>query len=379
MSFKLIKKSKNSKARLGQFHTAHGVIMTPAFFPVATQAAVKGLSTKELEEIGVSGLLVNAYHLYLRPGLDVIQNLGGLHKFMGFTGPIITDSGGYQVFSLQALRKVIDEGVEFQSHIDGSFHFLRPQDIMNIQLALGADIIVPLDQCLKLPADKAEASSALRRTLKWARISKEVFDQSKKNNILFFGIIQGATFADLRKQCIEELLNIGVDGFAIGGLSVGESLDIRLNILDRMTDNLEDYYLRYFMGYGKPFDIIEAVDRGVDLFDCVFPTRVARSGTAFSNLGKVVVRNSSYSEDSLPIDKNCTCYVCRTFSRAYLRHLVNAREILGAQLLTYHNIFWYNNFMEKIRQAIEEDRFPEFKQEFISQYKENNPDGIVIQ
>jgi len=370
MAFKQTKQSKDSMARLGEFKTKHGTVKTPAFFPVGTQAAVKGLSPRELSEIDISGLLVNAYHLYLRPGVKVIQNSGGLHKFMGVNCPIITDSGGYQVFSLKGMRKVSDEGVEFQSHLDGSLHFLSPIDVMKIQLGIGADVIVPLDECIKLPAPKDKVKKALERTLEWARVSKEFFDKEKKDDVLFLGIVQGGTFLDLRVESAEFLNKLNVDGFAIGGLSVGESKVDRHAVLDELNQVLDKDKLRYFMGYGKPIDIIEAVERGIDLFDCVFPTRVARTGTAFSNEGKVVIRNATYTNDLDPIDKECECYVCRDFSRSYLRHLINAKEILGAQLLTYHNVFWYNNLMRRIRKSIEEDRFLEFKSEFMEKYKE---------
>jgi len=366
--FSVIKGCKDTKARLGYFVTSHGAVETPAFFPVATHAAIKGLPPKELDEIGVSGLLANAYHLYLRPGVDVIEKSGGLHKFMGFWGPIITDSGGYQVFSLSRLRKVSDEGVDFQSHIDGSRHFLSPKDIMDIQLRLGADVIVPLDECVKNPADKDYAVSAVERTLRWARVSRDIFTRRGQKDVMFFGIIQGATFNDLRQRCIEEIVSLDVDGVAIGGLSVGETEDERYRVLSFIGDKLKKEYIKYFMGYGKPSDIIEAVERGIDLFDCIVPTRFARTGTAFTDEGKIVVRNASFTNDNSPLDEACSCYVCRNFSRAYLRHLVNAKEILGVQLLTYHNIWWYNNFMVRIREAIRKDRFYQFKKNFLSRF-----------
>jgi len=366
--FNIIKESENTKARLGCFITSFGAVETPAFFPVATQAALKGLSPKELDEIGISGLLVNAYHLYLRPGVSVIEQAGGLHNFMGFYGPIITDSGGYQVFSLSRLRKVSDEGVTFSSHIDGSRHFLSPEDVMDIQLRLGANVVVPLDECIKNPADKSYASSALERTLKWARVSHDIFKKRKVKDVMFFGIIQGSTFSDLRQRSIEGIVSLGVDGIAIGGLSVGETKDERYSILSFIGDKLKKEYIRYFMGYGRPSDIIEAVECGIDLFDCIVPTRFARTGTAFTEAGKIVVRNASFAYDTAPLDENCNCYVCRNFSRSYLRHLVNAKEILGVQLLTYHNVWWYNNFMNRIRESIRKDRFREFKKDFLSHF-----------
>ncbi len=369
--FRIVKECHKTKARLGIFKTPHGVIKTPAFFPVATQAAVKGISPKELNEINVSGLLVNAYHLYLRPGVEVIEKQGGIHKFMGFYSPILSDSGGYQVFSLARLRKVEDRGVTFQSHIDGSIHFLSPRDVMDIQLRLGADIIVPLDECIKNPSDKDSAAVAANRTITWAKISRHVFESRKNKDTMFFGILQGSTFFDLREECIKEITDLGVDGIAIGGLSVGEDEETRYQLLSFISEKLDDKYLRYFMGYGKPQDIIEAVERGVDLFDCVVPTRFARTGTAFTSSGKIVIRNSPFIDDSQPLDKECTCYVCNNFSRAYIRHLINAKEILGVQLLTYHNIWWYNNFMKRIRESIEKGTFFEFKSSFLSKFKDS--------
>ena len=371
MSFKVITKSSNTKARLGLLTTNHGVIKTPAFFPVATQAALKGLVPKDLDEIGISGLLVNAYHLSLRPGIEVIERMGGLHKFMGFYGPIITDSGGYQVFSLARLRKIKDSGVEFQSHIDGSLKFFSPAEVLKIQLSLGSDIVVPLDECIKLPAEKDQAFVATKRTIHWAKISKEIFDREKKDGTLFLGIIQGATYFDLRDWCLEELLKLDVDGIAIGGLSVGESLNERYKIISFIDNKLDKNYLRYFMGYGKPEDILEAVGCGMDIFDCVVPTRFARTGTTFTNQGKIVIRNAIFSNDSRPLDEACSCYVCKNFSRAYLRHLINSKEVIGAQLLTYHNIWWYNRFIDQMQEAIKQDRFAEFKEEFLSQFKED--------
>ncbi|MFH1768684.1 MAG: tRNA guanosine(34) transglycosylase Tgt [Candidatus Omnitrophota bacterium] len=370
MPFKILKEGIKTRARVGIFETASGKIKTPAFFPVATQAAVKGMSSRELNEVGISGLLVNAYHLYLRPGVRVIEKIGGIHKFMGFYGPIISDSGGYQIFSLARLRQINDEGVTFQSHIDGSTKFFSPAEVIKIQLRLKTDIVVPLDECVKLPVNKDYAAAAVKRTVKWAEISKRSFERNKTSSTLFFGILQGATYLDLRQECVEEIVNLGVDGVAIGGLSVGESSSERHDVLSCIGDKLDPKYLKYFMGYGKPVDIIEAVERGIDLFDCVIPTRLARTGTAFSWSGKIVVRNASFIHDSEPIDSGCSCYVCRNFSRAYIRHLINVKEMLAVQLLTYHNIWWYNSFMQNIQFAIEHGKFVQFKKEFLSVFKD---------
>ncbi|MEI8349787.1 MAG: tRNA guanosine(34) transglycosylase Tgt [Candidatus Omnitrophota bacterium] len=368
--FKVIKEDKVTKARVGIFETAHGSLETPSFFPVATQAAAKGIWPKELEEIGIDGLLVNAYHLYLRPGVKVIKACGGLHKFMNFHKTIITDSGGYQIFSLERLRKVSDEGVQFQSHVDGTSFFLTPQDVIETQLILASDVVVPLDECVKFPTEYKQADIAASRTISWLKKSKEYFDIHKKNNALFFGIVQGSTYLDLREKCLTELLKSGVDGLCMGGLSVGEPEDLRYNVLSFIAENTDNRHIRYFMGYGLPPDILEAVTFGIDLFDCVVPTRMARTGTAFTNRGKIVVRNSPYISDTTALDEQCRCQVCKNFSRAYIRHLINVNEMLGAQLLAYHNLFWYRNFMENIKTAIKEDRFVQFKKDFLSKFTE---------
>lgn len=368
--FKIIKEDKDTKARLGIFKSRHGEFRTPSFFPVATYGAVRGLSTRELADINIDGLLVNAYHLFLRPGVEVIKKCGGLHKFMGFNKTIITDSGGYQIFSLERLREVSDQGVSFKSYLDGNTFFLTPQEVIKIQLDLDADILVPLDECLKFPVSYQDARRATLRTVNWAKISKDYFDKNKKDTNILFGIVQGATYMDLRRMCLENILSLGIDGLCLGGLSVGEPRDLRYNILSFINDNADKKYLRYFMGYGKPPDILEAVSLGIDLFDCVVPTRFGRTGTAFTERGEIVVRNSPYLDDRNPLDEECFCYVCKNFSRAYLRHLINVKEMLGVKLVTYHNVFWYRNFIERIRQAIKEDRFLKFKKDFLAKYKE---------
>lgn len=366
--FKQKIKDEDTKARTGLFSTQRGDVFTPAFFPVATQGSVKSLNNCQLSEIGVQGYLANAYHLYLRPGIEVIKKIGGLHKFMAVDKPILTDSGGYQIFSLARLRRVEDKGVEFQSHLDGDSIYLTPEKSIDIQLALGSDILVPLDECISNPADYKKASEAVTRTLLWAKKSKEYFKKNANPNNLFFGIIQGSTYNDLRERCLESILKLGVDGLCVGGLSVGENRQVRYNTLSYFTDLAGWDYLRYFMGYGKPDEIIEAVSLGIDLFDCVIPTRYARTGTAFTGKGELVVRNSPYISDSAPIDSECDCYSCREFSRAYIRHLINAKEMTGIQLLAYHNVYWYNNFLKKIREAIENNNFLKFKKDFLSKY-----------
>lgn len=368
--FTLDKEASSTRARTGIFESAHGRLSTPAFFPVATQAALKGLSTKEVAEIGIDGLLVNAYHIFLRPGVSVIKKCGGLHKFMNFPKTIITDSGGYQIFSLEQFRKVTDEGVSFQSHIDGKSFFLIPEDIIKVQLDVASDVIIPLDECVKFPTSREDAQRACTRTIAWAKKSKAYFDTHKNQGSLFFPIVQGSTFSDLRTQCLNELMELGPDGICMGGLSVGEPKDIRYSVLAHVTGIADKRFLRYFMGYGKPPDILEAVALGIDLFDCVVPTRYARTGTAFTHCGEIVVRNSPYIEDTTPVDDACACFVCKNFTRAYLRHLINVNEMLGVQLLSYHNIFWYKHFMDSIKLAIQEDRFVQFKRDFLAEYGE---------
>lgn len=368
--FKVIREDIETYARCGVFKTQSGQVKTPSFFPVATQATVKGLSPQQLKEIDVDGLLVNAYHLFLRPGTEIIKKCGGLHSFMGFDKTIITDSGGYQIFSLEKLRKVSDAGVEFQSHIDGKSFFLTPEEAIRIQLDLGSDIVVPLDECVKYPIPHDDARKAMERSIDWAKRGKNYFDKNNRSNRLFWAIIQGSTYQDLREECIERLLPLGPKGLCIGGLSVGEPLDLRYNILSFIHEKVPSEYLRYFMGYGKPEDILEAVSLGVDLFDCVIPTRFGRTGTAFTNQGEITVRNAAYSQDTQTLDEECSCYTCRNFSRAYLRHLINVKEMSGIQLVTYHNVFWYKNFMVKIREAINEGRFVEFKKDSLDRFKE---------
>ena len=371
-SFKLIHQDKNTKARIGKLTTCYGQIDTPCFMPVGTQGTVKTLSPDELKEIGAQIILCNAYHLFLRPGKDVIKKLGGIHNFISWNRPILTDSGGYQIFSLALLRKVNDEGVEFQSHIDGMKHFLTPENIIEIQLDLGADIIMPLDECVHYPCSKDHAQVAMKRTIDWAGRSKAALAENREpiieNRQLLFGIIQGATYEDLRKDCAKELVEMDFSGYAIGGVSVGEPKNLRYNIVNLVTDLLPLDKPRYLMGVGLPEDIITAVELGVDMFDCVVPTRYGRNGTAFTSGGKIIVRNSPYIDDSRPLDKNCSCYTCRNFSRAYLRHLFNSEEILGLRLVSLHNVHFFLELMEKIKEAIRLDRFSEFKKEFLSTY-----------
>jgi len=364
--FTLIHKDKNSKARLGKLVTAHGEVETPAFMTVGTHATVKGLMFKDVEEAGAQILLANAYHVFLRPGLDVIKRAGGLHKFINWHKPILTDSGGYQVFSLALFRKMHDQGVEFQSHIDGAKHFLTPEDVVEIQRTLGSDIIMPLDECVHYPCTLAQAKGAAERTFSWAKRSKAALGKDSPQKL--FGIIQGATFEELRKEAAKQMLELDFPGYAIGGVSVGESSNLIYNILEIVAGLLPEDKPRYAMGIGYPFDIVEAVDRGVDMFDCVIPTRYGRNGTAFTSRGKIIIRNCAYRLDMKPLDEQCGCYTCKNFSRAYLRHLFNAKEMLGLILLSLHNVYFFLNLMRKIRAAISQDKFSEFKSEFMNNY-----------
>ncbi|MDO8489032.1 MAG: tRNA guanosine(34) transglycosylase Tgt [Candidatus Omnitrophota bacterium] len=363
--FKLIHQDKNSKARLGQVTTAHGVIDTPAFMTVGTHATVKGLMYKDIEEAGAQIILSNAYHLFLRPGMEIIKKAAGLHKFMGWDKPILTDSGGYQIFSLALFRKMHDQGVEFQSHIDGLKHFLTPEDVIKIQETLGSDIMMPLDECVHYPCIKDHAKVAMERTIAWAKRSKDAHLNEKGK---LFGIIQGATYEDLRLDCAKRLVDMDFDGYSIGGVSVGESSNLIYNIIELVADLIPTCKPRYAMGIGYPFDIVEAVDRGVDMFDCVIPTRYGRNGTAFTSCGKIIIRNSTYTQDLRPLDPKCGCYTCKNFSRAYLRHLFNAKEMLGLILLSLHNVYFFLDIMRQIRAAIKEDRFSQFKQMFLMNY-----------
>jgi queuine tRNA-ribosyltransferase len=373
MSFTLIHQDKNSRARIAELDTAHGKIETPCFMPVGTQGTVKTLSPLELEQSGAQILLSNAYHLFLRPGTGVIKQAGGLHNFMHWQKPILTDSGGYQIFSLALLRKIRDEGVEFQSHIDGTRHFLRPQDLIDIQQDLGSDIVMPLDECVHYPSSQDQAECAMERTLEWARRSLEHIANRKShiaenNQQLLFGIVQGATYENLRQACAEQLIEMDFKGFALGGISVGEPRDLMYNITNFVTEILPQNKPRYLMGVGLPEDVIQAVESGVDMMDCVVPTRYGRNGTAFTSAGKLTVRNSGFSKDFTPLDKECRCYTCTNFSRAYLRHLFNSAEMLGLRLVSLHNVYFFLELMRQIRGAIKEDRFLEFKKEFLGKY-----------
>ncbi|MFH1825768.1 MAG: tRNA guanosine(34) transglycosylase Tgt [bacterium] len=350
--FEILKKSKKSKARVGKLYTPHGVIDTPMFMPVGTLGAVKTMSPLNLKEIDAQIILGNTYHLLLRPGPDLIKEAGGLHKFMSWDKPILTDSGGFQVFSLAHMRKISEEGVEFQSHIDGTKHFLTPRKVLEIQAILGSDILMPLDECVALPCDKKIAKNAVERSSRWAKESKKIVDGKDWNGGTLFGIVQGGTFKDLRKQSAKEIAEIGFPGFGIGGLSVGEPQNEMFEMLDVVTDILPDDKPRHLMGVGYASDILGAVELGADLFDCVIPTRLARHGSFLTYEGKESIRQAKFEKDFGPIDPACDCYACQTFSKAYIRHLFWAREILSMQLLTIHNLRFYMRMLAKVRQDI---------------------------
>jgi queuine tRNA-ribosyltransferase len=361
--FEVLKKDIQTGARLGRIMTSHGEVQTPVFMPVGTQGTVKALLPETLSELGVEMILGNTYHLYLRPGHQLIRDLGGLHHFMHWDKPILTDSGGFQVYSLGALRKINEAGVLFQSHIDGSRHFISPEIAVSIQEALGSDIVMCLDECTPYPVTLREAEKSLDLTLQWAVRSKKA---AKNSEQALFGIVQGGMYPDLRKKSVEKLVEINFDGYALGGLSVGEPKEIMMNTVVNINPLLPFDKPRYLMGVGLPEDIVACVDHGVDLFDCVIPTRSARNGLLFTNHEKVVIKHARYRDDPLPVDRLCNCYTCRNYSRAYLRHLFMAKEILAMVLNTIHNIYFYMRLMERIREAIREDRYLEFKEKFLS-------------
>jgi len=369
MKFVLLDKDPATEARRGRLETAHGVINTPCFMPVGTQACVKALNSALLEEQGVEMLLANTYHLYLRPGHKTIAALGGLHRFMSWEKPLLTDSGGFQVYSLAALRKISPDGVSFRSHIDGSLHFLSPEMAMEVQMALGVDIMMCLDECTPYPATKEQANSSLELTTQWA---KRCWQAKGENPNALFGIVQGGMYHDLRKISLEALAAISFDGYALGGLSVGEPKDMMREIVSLCAPLLPSEKPRYLMGVGFPEDILQAVESGIDLFDCVIPTRCARNGLLFTNTGNIVITASHYRQDEKPLDASCDCYTCRTHSRAYLRHLYMAGEISAMLLNTIHNIRYYMVLMEKIRAAIEMGEFISFKRSFLDNHQGGN-------
>ena len=367
-----------TRARRGTVHLNHGDVQTPAFMPVGTYGTVKGMLPRDIEAIGADIILGNTFHLWLRPGTDIIDKFGGLHKFMHWDKPILTDSGGFQVFSLGAMRKITEEGVTFKSPIDGAKVFLSPEKSMQIQYSLNSDIVMQFDECTPYPATHEEAKKSLELSLRWGQRCVDEHKKLGSTNALF-GIIQGSMYADLRQQSLEGLLNIGCDGYAIGGLSVGEPKEEMIDVLDYIADDMPADKPRYLMGVGKPEDLVEGVRRGVDMFDCVMPTRNARNGHYFvtgdaENAGIIRIRNSQYRTDEGPLDPECDCYTCQNFSRAYLSHLNKCKEMLGAQLATIHNLRYYQRLMQGIRDAIEQDKFDEFVNEFYSKRGQSVPE-----
>ena len=360
--FNLIKKS--GKARRGQVATAHGVIETPAFMPVGTCATVKAMTPESVKSTGAQIILGNTYHLMLRPTAERVAKLGGLHKFMNWDKPILTDSGGFQVMSLSKLRKINEEGVQFNSHIDGSKHFLTPERSIEIQHLLDSNITMCFDECTPYPVEKKDARASMERSMRWAKRSKDAFVNREGYGI--FGIVQGGMFEDLRKESAECLTNIGFNGYAIGGLAIGEGQEIMFDVLNYTPGFLPEDKPRYLMGVGKPSDIVGAVARGVDMFDCVLPTRSGRTGQAFVNGGTLNIKNAKYAEDTLPLDEKCQCYVCQNYTRAYINHLIKAQEILGAMLLTWHNLHHYQDLMRSIRASIEAGTYDTFVQDFFA-------------
>jgi len=368
-TFSVIHRDASCGARLGSLKTLHGEIETPIFMPVGTNATVKAMTPEDLRAVHAQIILANTYHLYLRPGHRLVETLGGLHRFMNWSGPILTDSGGFQVFSLGELRKISEEGVRFQSHLDGSYHVLTPELSIKIQEALGADIIMCFDECPAATADYDYVSRSLEMTTRWAKRCKEAH---RREGQQLFGIIQGGMHHDLRARSLSEICSIGFDGYALGGLSVGEEKEQMYGVMECCGPLMPEAAPRYIMGIGAPEDLVEAVWHGFDMFDCVMPTRNARNGMLFTSQGRINIKAKLYEDDGGPLDPACGCHVCRTYSRAYLRHLYRAGEILASQLNTYHNLYYYLDLMRRMREAIRENRFTAFRRDFYGSQR-NNP------
>ncbi len=378
-AFKILGRDKRSRARTGVLSTAHGPVRTPVFMPVGTQATVKTISNAELSDAGAQIILSNAYHLYLRPGEQVIRGAGGLHAFMGWRGPILTDSGGFQIFSLSSFNRVKDDGIEFKSHLDGSKHFLTPEEVVRTQHWLGSDILMPLDECVKYPAERQYTDEALQRTLQWAERSLKAWRATGGKNDygregLLFGIVQGGFYDDLRKKAALVMKGMDFPGYAVGGVSVGEPTEDMYRTMKAALSELPEEKPRYVMGVGLPMDLFEAVSQGVDMFDCVVPTRNGRNATVFTRHGRLLMRGASYTRDFGPIEEGCPCYTCKTHTRAYLRHLFNAEEYLAGRLASLHNLTFFIQLLESMRRAIDEGRFSEFRRDF---EKDFNPEGAL--
>jgi queuine tRNA-ribosyltransferase len=384
--FEIVARDTETKARNARLTTAHGLVETPAFMPVGTQGSVKAVSPRELREMNAQIVLGNTYHLFVRPGLEVIKHFGGLHRFMGWDGPILTDSGGYQIFSLAKLRRITDDGVHFQNHVDGTPAYISPESAMEIQRALGSDIAMVLDECPPWPCEYEYAARSLELTKRWAARCKNVVEAFVPNaglrlphtaidpsasttRQLLFGIVQGATFPGLRRQAAQALVEIGFDGYAIGGVSVGEPEQEMTRAVEASVPFLPEDKPRYVMGLGTPPQMLEMIARGIDMFDCVLPTRLARNGTAFTSTGTLNLKNAEFALDKNPIEENCACYACCEFSRGYIRHLIKAEEILGLRLITLHNLHFYLELMQRARAAIREQRFDSFRTDFVADYR----------
>ncbi|MEG0129806.1 tRNA guanosine(34) transglycosylase Tgt [Clostridium sp.] len=366
VKYELIKRCKQSGARLGRIHTPHGIIETPIFMPVGTQATVKAMTPHELKDIGSQIILSNTYHLFLRPGHKLIERAGGLHKFMNWDRPILTDSGGFQVFSLTDLRKIEEEGVTFKSHIDGSKQFLSPEIAMEIQNSLGSDIMMAFDECPPYTADYDYTKNSLHMTLRWAERCLKA--HKKPDQQALFGIIQGGMFKDLREEALDEMVKMDFPGYALGGLSIGEPHETMVEVLKWVAEKMPENKPRYLMGIGSPDYIFDAVLNGIDMFDCVLQTRIARNGTVFTSNGKLVIKNAKYAEDMRPLDEECDCYACQHFSRSYIRHLFKANEILGVRLTSIHNLRFTLRLVEQIREAIQNDCLLDFRDEFYRKF-----------
>lgn len=368
IKYELIKECPHTGARVGRIHTPHGTFDTPIFMPVGTQATVKTLSPEELKELGAGIILSNNYHLFLRPGSELVREAGGLHKFMNWDKAILTDSGGFQVFSLGELRKITEEGVTFRSHIDGSKKFLSPEIATKSQMDLGSDIMMAFDECVPYPADHKYTRESMEMTLRWAKRCQDVMTNEHQG---LFGIVQGGMYGDLRIESAKRTVELDFPGYGIGGLSVGEPKDLMYEMLEITMEHMPKDKPRYLMGVGTADCLVEGVKRGIDMFDCVYPTRVARNGTAMTWNGRLVLKNAQYERDFTPIDAHCNCYACRNYTRAYIRHLVRTNEIFGLRLITLHNLHFLQDFMREMRQSILDDRFPEFYKRFTSNYSFN--------
>ncbi len=367
VKYNLIHKDKNTKARYGTLKTNHGIVETPMFMPVGTKATVKLLTPEELYDCNVGVILANTYHLWLRPGEDIIDKAGGIHKFMNFKGPILTDSGGFQVFSLAKPKDIIEEGVHFKSHIDGSKLFLTPEKSIEIQNKIDSDIAMCFDECPPYPVTHEYMEKSIARTIRWAKRCK---DNHKNENQSLFGIVQGGEFADLREKSAKETVSMNFDGYSIGGTSVGEAKEITYKMIDDSIPHLPEDKVRYLMGVGDPVDLLEGIERGVDIFDCVLSTRIARHGNAFTRTGKINLKNLKFKEDFTPLEDSCDCYACKNYTKAYIRHLVTSEELLAGRLLSIHNTRFLIKMMEEIRESIKKDSYSEYKESFLKKYKE---------